>query len=68
MKRMKTIMENILEEVKWFLDDVMWFFEEVIECYKYAFTHREWLPSLILSNVALLLSLLSIIVKSCVAN
>ena len=58
---MKTIMENILEEVKWF-------FEDVIDCYKYAFTHREWLPSLILSHVALLLSLLSIIVLSCVAN
>ena len=61
MKRMKTIMENILEEVKWF-------FEDVIDCYKYAFTHREWLPSLILSHVALLLSLLSIIVQNCVAN
>lgn len=58
---MKTIMENILEEVKWF-------FEDVRDAYKYDFTHRERLPSLILSHVALLLSLLSIIVQSCVAN
>ena len=64
MKRMK----SILEEVKWFFDDVMWFFEEVIECYKYAATHREWLPSLILSHVALVLSVISIIVQNSVAN
>lgn len=62
------MMKNIWQKVKWFLDDVMWFFEEVIECYKYAFTHREWLPSLILSHVALLLSVISIIVQNCVAN
>ena len=54
-------MKSIWEEVKWF-------FEDVIDCYKYCFTHRERLPSLILSHVALLLSLLSIIVQSCVAN
>ena len=65
---MKNRMKTIWQKVKWFLDDVMWFFEEVIECYKYAATHREWLPSLILSHVALVLSVISIIVQSCVAN
>ena len=53
---MKTIMENILEEVKWF-------FEDVIDCYKYAFTHREWLPSLILSHVALVVAIAAAIVR-----
>ena len=54
--------------MKSILEDVKWFFEEVIECYKYAATHREWLPSLILSHVALVLSVISIIVQNCVAN
>lgn len=53
---MKTIMENILEEVKWF-------FEDVIDCYKYCFTHRERLPSLILSHVALVVSIVALVVR-----
>lgn len=56
-------MKNIWQKVKCFLDDVMWFFEEVIECYKYAATHREWLPSLILSHVALVVAIAAAIVR-----